>query len=106
MSSMVTAFGLAITVTRPSPDDDAVQTSGIWLSPAEEPQPYGSDLNRAGPRPVMAIPLTTSLPNVPRGTLIVAPEYDGGPSLRWQVDGLVDAKRPDEARVFLKQITS
>ena len=104
MTSIVTAFGLAITVTRPSPDDDAVQTSGIWLSPADEPQPFGTDFNRVGPRHVMAIPLSASLQTVPNGSQIVAAEYDGGPILRWRVDGSVDAKRPDEARVFLKQI--
>lgn len=106
MSSMVAAFGLAITVTRPSPDVDPVSTSGIWSSPASEPQPYGAEFNRVDPRRVMSIPVSATLQAIPPGSIVVAPEYEGGPLLTWLVGEKVDPNRPDEMRVYLKQMAT
>lgn len=104
MASILDAFGLAITVTRP--DDEAVVTTGVWLPPLDEAQPVGTDYQRLGPRLVMAIPITATLPNAPRGTILLAPEQEELDVKTWRVDGY---DRPiqqggDEMRVILVRV--
>lgn len=84
--------GVPITVTMPAPDDTPIVTTGVWLErPLDEPRPFGRDLQQLGARKVMGIIRTTDLPSVPRGTLILAPEREGGPIKTWRVDGGYEA---------------
>jgi hypothetical protein len=103
LAAQVAVTGVAIAVTRPAPDDLLVATTGIWLGPLEETRPMGTDFQRTGARKAMAVPKTASLPNLPRGTLIVAPEegFETGPLLNWRVDGYLAAVDPDLMRVVL-----
>src|SRR4051794_31886134 len=88
MASILTAFGLPITVTRPSPDDTPVTTTGVWLPiPIDEKRPIGTDFQRAEPRKVLSIPRDRVVKNVPRGSTVLAAEYAGGPVKTWRVDG-------------------
>ena len=98
MSAATAAFGVSITVTRPL--KAAVATSGIWTSSLFEDPPFGKELTRAEPRKVMAIPISASLAEIPRGTKIVAPEMGGEANKNWIVDSL-EKTAVDEFRVVL-----
>lgn len=77
------AFGVAATVA--VPDGDPVETRILWQPPITEEYPTGSEYRRATPRRRMTIPLS-DVPQVPRGTIINAPEVSGGDEGRWSVD--------------------
>lgn len=101
------AFGVAATVTVPllSPDHDppadfTVETTGVWMTPAEEAQPFGADFSRREPRRILAIPITSTLTTVPRGTLIEAADEPGGTTKTWRVDGL-ERSEPGLMRVIV-----
>jgi hypothetical protein len=91
-------FGVRATVTPPSAA--AVETTGVWMTPAEEPQPLGSDFSRREPRRILAIPITDTLETVPRGTLIEAADEPGGTTKTWRVDGL-ERSEPGLMRVLV-----
>lgn len=76
-----------------------VTTRGIWDRSIEEDTPVGRDFNRREPRRVMAI-RRTDCPEVPRGTVITAPERDGSELRNWQIDG-VESTEPDHIRYLL-----
>lgn len=96
--------GVPITVTRPAPDDTPIVTSGVWLQrPLEEPRPFGKDVQHVSARKVLGIVRTAELQSVPRGTLILAPELEGGPIKTWRADGYDAAVEPDLMRVILMQ---
>jgi hypothetical protein len=100
MAPFFEAFGVAITVTRPNADP--VGAVGIWLSPLEEGRPTGVDFARWGSRKVMGIAKSSSLPDLPKGTVIVAPELGAsGVPLNWRVDGYESAVEPELMRVLL-----
>lgn len=99
-SPITGAFGLAITVTRPAPDNTPVTTEGVWVPPLIEEQPVGSDLQRREPRKVLAIPRTSTLAKIPRGSTISAPEVLGGTNQTWRVDGY-DRVEADLFRVIV-----
>lgn len=88
MAPILGAFGLSITVTRPAPDEGPVVTTGVWVPPLTEAQPFGTDFQRREPRKVMAIERSVALPSLPRGTTILAAEEDGATVRTWRVDGL------------------
>jgi len=100
MAPALEALGLAIVVTRPAPESTPVATTGIWLTPLFEEQPYGSDLRRRDPRRLMGIARTADLDFIPRGSLIDAPEQLGGVSRTWMVEGY-DRVIADEMRVLV-----
>lgn len=85
------AHGVAITVTPPA--GAPVNTTGIWHSPQAEAQPYGTDLRRRDPRRVMEIPRDATLDDVPRGSIVLAVDVDGGLVKTWRADG---CERPDD----------
>lgn len=102
MASIVDAFGIPITLTRPPPDDDPITTSGVWIAaPPDEQAPYGTDLRRREPRRVMGIPRDATLTHIPRGSTVLAPETDGGEIKTWKTDGLASPTDPDLIRVFI-----
>jgi len=102
------AFGVAATVSVilvGSPDVDppiasVVETTGVWLTPADDPQPIGADFTRREPRRVLAIPISSPLTTVPRGTLIEAADEPGGTVRTWRVDGL-ERSEPGLMRVLV-----
>ena len=101
VSPLLAAFGLAVTVTRPAPDNTPIATTGVWFNDAfeQEPRPYGTDFQRREPRRLMAIP-RSAVATMPRGTTVAAPEIQGGTSKTWRVDGL-DTVDADFWRVVL-----
>lgn len=97
-SSLLRAFGLPATVTRPAPDDAPISTSIIWLSPLAEDQPYGVDFSRRDPRKVLAVP-RSAVVSMPRGTQISAAETPGSEVRSWRVDELLRPADVDHWRV-------
>lgn len=81
------AHGVAIMVTLPDVDETPIETTGIWLTPVTDDVPTGLDFRRRDVRRVMALS-KGDVDSVPRGTIIMAPESSGGPTLRWRVDGI------------------
>lgn len=65
---------------------DSVETRGIWLTPFQEDVPSGSSFTRREPRLVMALQ-RLDVAEVPRGTVIEAPEKSGDAPVTWVVDG-------------------
>ncbi len=53
-------LGVAVTLTRPVPNDVAIETTAIWEQPLEEEQPYGHDVRRLDARRVMAFTRTVA----------------------------------------------
>ncbi len=99
---MFATIGVAITITRPAPDDTPIAATGIWMAqPPDENRPIGTDFQRREPRRLMAIKRTASLTSIPRGTVISAPELQGGTPTDWRVDGLSRPTEIDEFRVHL-----
>lgn len=89
--------GVDATLTRPFPDEVPVSTRVIWLGPDTEDVPVGTAFQRRESRRVVAI-RRTDVASVPRGSILEAPEYAGGPVQRWRVDG-VHHTTPEHVRV-------
>ncbi len=83
IASALTAFGVDAVVTLPG--EDAVETRAIWLAPRAVEVPVGSNHQRVEARRVLSIPIST-VPAVPRGTIISAPEAEGQVAQDWKVD--------------------
>ncbi len=99
------AFGVPATVTRPAPDNTSVVTTAVWLpEPLDETRPAGTDFQRREPRKVLALRRGDSLPTMPRGTIVAAPEISGGAAKNWRVDEL-DRTLPDEWRVIVVRVS-
>ena len=79
------AHGLAVTVT--TPGGLPVAVTGIWLTPATDHYPLGQEFRRASPTRAMALRVD-EVAQVPRGTVIVAPERSGGADQTWKVDSV------------------
>ena len=82
-------FGVDAVVTPPG--GSPVQTRIIWLPPITVEHPIGTELRRAEPKRVLALPLD-GLGEVPRGTIVTAPEYEGAEASDWKID---EAERVD-----------
>lgn len=78
-------LSVPVTVTRPAPDDEPIETRGIWLTVDTRDAPGGS-FQRAEPYRVLSLRGDEVL-TVPDGTEILAPEKDGDPVVGWRVDG-------------------
>lgn len=76
-------LGVDATVTRPQPDDVPIATRVIWLTAATE---GFTEMQRREARRVMAL-RRDDVPTAPLGTLVLAPDPEGGPIRRWRVDG-------------------
>ncbi len=83
------------------PDGTAVPSRLIWLSVTDEIMPVGREFQRRDPRRIAAIPLSESLPDVPRGSLVVAALPGATVARRWFVEG-IDRAEADQQRVILK----
>lgn len=80
---------------------DPVETRVIWMTPVSEDVPIGADYTRREPIRIAAL-TRLDVPNVPRGTVIVAPEKGGGEDVSWVVDGH-DRQEADHNRVYVKR---
>jgi hypothetical protein len=99
---MFATIGVPITIARPEPDSAPIATTGIWMvQPPEEHRPFGTDFQRREPRRLMAIRRIPGLETFPRGTVITAPELQGGTATDWRVDGFSKPVETDEYRVHL-----
>lgn len=96
------AHGIAMTVTRPLPDNTPIVTRGIWLTPLTEDGPVGTDLARREPRRVVAL-RRADVSAVPRGTLILAPEKSGDADRTWKVEG-PERLEADHGRYLVVQV--
>lgn len=102
---MFNTIGVPIVITRPAPDDAPIETSGIWMVvPLDESRPVGVDFQRREPRQVLVIPRLATLPTLPRGTTLLAPELAGGVVKGWRVEGFEQPTQVDEWRVRLVEI--
>jgi hypothetical protein len=86
MDPILDAFGVPAVVIRPAPDDDPIDTIGVWVSPVTDEPPSGLELRRKEPRRTLVLS-RDAVPTVPRGTIVMAPERAGAEPQRWQVDG-------------------
>ena len=102
LAHALAAFGVPATVTRPAPDNTPIVTTGFWVSPLDEARPFGTDFQRREPRRVFVLPRAT-VPTLPRGTTVLAPQMAGGAIVTWKVDGLTEAVDPDHWRAMLVQ---
>jgi hypothetical protein len=101
MAAALSAFGVPATVTRPAPNNTPLLTTGIWMSPTAESEPFGTDFQKLGTRKVFAVPRSAALSSVPRGTIVVAAEMLGAALKTWRVDGYAGPAEPDQLRLFL-----
>jgi hypothetical protein len=87
-----TAHGVDATVT-PLGSTTPVPTRVIWLpqvgpsAQAFTDRPYGSDFQRREPRRVLASQRSDALTDVPRGSVLRAPERGDLEAKTWIVDG-------------------
>lgn len=93
----LSAHGVAVTVTPPA--GASVSTTGIWHAPQAEAQPFGTDFRRRDPRRVMELPRTSTLEDVPRGSIVHAADRDGGLVKTWRADGL--ERQDDPLRYYV-----
>lgn len=95
----LSAHGVPATITRPSPDDTPIETTGIWEGVVPIDYPRSGTLQRNEPKRVFAIP-TADVPTVPRGTIILAPLRTDLTPERWRVDA-TDRVDVDHVRVIV-----
>lgn len=100
-SAVSGVLGIEIILTRPTADDGPITTTGVWRTPLEDEQPYGSGLKRREPRQVMAIERSDTLDEVPRGTTILAADRYGSTARLWRVEGYTDRVEADRFLVIL-----
>lgn len=79
------AFSVAATVTPPF--QAPINTKVTWLMPESDPLPAGGAVQRSEAIRIVAL-LRSDVPHCPRETRITAAEIEGGPVLRWFVDGI------------------
>lgn len=97
LGPLLDAFAVPATVTPPGAV--AIETRGAWVTSRTESQPGFSDFSRRAAVRVFALD-RAAVPSVPKGTLILAPETDGGVVQRWRVDG-VEVLEADCMRVVV-----
>lgn len=90
-------LGIPVTVT--PLEGSSIETQGIWTPSEFDERPVGKDYSRRDPRRVMALRIA-DVPDIPRGSLIVASEFDGEDAKNWKVDGIEKTDR-DHIRVIL-----
>lgn len=78
-------LSVPVTVMRPAPDDEPIETRGIWLRVETHDEPGGS-LQRASPYRVISL-RGDDVPTVPEGTIVLAAPADGEAIVAWRVDG-------------------
>lgn len=92
----MSVMGVDATVTVPG--GVAVEARAVWVQPLSELGP-GNDLSRRNTRRVLMFSRSV-VSDVPRGSEIVAAEYEGAPVYTWIADG-IDRMDADEVRVIV-----
>jgi DNA mismatch repair protein MutH len=94
-------LGVPVTIMRafPVPDEEPLETTGIWLTPLTQDVGLGSEFQRREPQRILAIS-RDAVALVPRGSIIMAPERAGEADRRWRVDG-TERVEADHARVVV-----
>lgn len=90
------AFALPAVVT--PPDGDPVETEGFWLR-YETKDTEVAEFRRSEARRVLVLS-RADVPQVPRGTVISMPEFEGGPVLEWRSDAM-ESFHPDHYRIIV-----
>ena len=90
--------GVSAIVTIPS--GSPVSTRGIWIQHPDETMPFGHDFQRREPRRILEVPINTALPDIPRGSLIVAAPRGTTTVRTWRVDN-VDLADADRLRLIV-----
>jgi hypothetical protein len=99
VASLFDAFGVPGTVT--PPDEAAIDTTVVWLTPNPAFQPGGESYRRDGQK-ILAL-RRDEVPRVPTGTLIQAADVLDGEVFTWKVDG-IDLVEQDHTRVFVLKV--
>lgn len=100
------AFGVDATVTRPQ--HTAIDTIAVWIPDESHGASWGVrdqadlEIERTVPRRLLCF-RTDELPSAPVGTLILAPEEQGGAVKRWRVDEIGQVES-DLIRVVVKPL--
>lgn len=84
-SEIQEAFGLVARVTRPG-DDQAIECTVVWSPTSPELSPGGMEFQGNSSKRVMSI-AKAEIDSVPDGSVVLAPEFEGGEVLSWTVDG-------------------
>lgn len=95
------AFGVDGTFTNPG--GDPVDVTVVWVAPLDAEAPAGGDLKRVAPKRLMSIS-KAEVGEVLLKAVVDAPEEEGGPARRWQVDGF-DRVEYDNWTVLVRDIT-
>lgn len=98
----LSAHGVDVMVTPPG--QIAVTGRGIWMTPSrrtasDEVHEVHDFTRRDQDRGVMALP-RSQFPSVPLGTVVTAPEQQGGTPADWRVDG-IERVEADHLRAVL-----
>ena len=84
IAAAIRAFGFTAQVYLPG-ELTPVSTGAFWLSPRTGEQPAGEAFARAEPTRTLVLPLS-AVGAVPRGTVVVCPEFEGEPASSWRVE--------------------
>ena len=104
MDPLFAAFGVPATVTRPVPEDEPLEATGVWVSEDAMEMPGNSALRRREQIRVMAF-RRSEVATIPTGTLVVAPELLGGDERTWRVDSYAGGDS-EVHRVYLVPVES
>lgn len=97
----MSVHGVDAIVTIPS--GSPVSTRGIWIQHPDETLPVGRDFQRREPRRILEISLDADLPDVPRGSLIVAAQRGTTTVRTWKVEN-VDLAEADRQRLIVAPV--
>lgn len=83
-------MGTSAAITRPW--ENPISTMVIWLGPLAEEVPFGKEYSRRGARELMAV-RKDEVPELQRGSIVVASGPPGDTVRNWQVDSIDRADR-------------
>jgi hypothetical protein len=86
LNATFSAIGIPARVT-PVGASQAIVTSAIWLGTVAQEFPSGGELQRREMKRVVAFQ-RSAVPTLPRGSVIVGAEREGGVDETWRVDAL------------------
>lgn len=81
-----------IPATLQGPWESPLEGRIVWLRNLEEDAPYGTQYAKVGARRRMAIQ-RDGVTNIPKGSIVTAPEEIGAEATDWQVDGTEEVTR-------------
>lgn len=104
LETNLAVHGVPATVTRPVPNDTPIETTVIWLtpglsSPASPAYPLSHHVQKREVERVLVVSID-AVPELPRLSVISAPERAGGVARNWVVDSTEYADA-EHRRVFV-----